>query len=317
MTKPSGTKTVIYAALVGNLLVAITKFIAFGLTGSSAMLSEGVHSVVDTGNELLLLYGLRRSRVRADVEHPLGHGRELYFWSFIVAVLVFALGAGVAFYQGIVHLRQPVLLRDPTANYVVLAFAFAFEGVTWWVAVKHLRATKGSLGYLEAIRQSKDPGTFTVLLEDSAALIGLFIAFGGIFASHAFQRPELDGAASIGIALVLAFTAIFLARETKALLIGEAAPPDVEASIRAIAASDAAVAHVNGLLTVQIGPDNIVAALSAEFHDQLTTPEIESSVNRIEEAIRSRHPNITTLFVRPQTADAYQRRRATLAEEHE
>jgi cation diffusion facilitator family transporter len=317
MAKPSGTKTVIFAALIGNLLVAITKFIAYGVTRSSAMLSESVHSLVDTGNELLLLYGLRRSRVRADVEHPLGHGRELYFWSFVVAVLVFALGAGVSFYQGIVHLRDPVPLHDPTANYVVLAFAFAFEGVTWWLAVKQLRAVKGSLGYLEAIRQSKDPGSFTVLLEDSAALIGLFIAFVGIFASHLFQRPELDGAASIGIAVVLALTAIFLAREVKGLLIGEAAHPQVEASILSIAASDPAVAHVNGLFTVQIGPDNVVAALSAEFHDRLTTPEIESSVNRIEEAIRSQHPDITALFVRPQTADAWLSRRAMLADEHQ
>jgi cation diffusion facilitator family transporter len=317
MAKPSGTKKVIYAAIIGNLLVAITKFVAFGLTGSSAMLSESVHSVVDTGNELLLLYGLRRSRVRADVDHPLGHGRELYFWSFVVAVLVFALGAGVSFYQGIVHLRQPVPLRDAVANYVVLAFAFAFEGFSWWLAVKQLRAIKGSMGYLEAIRESKDPGKFTVLLEDSAALIGLLIAFAGIFASHLFQRPALDGAASIGIALVLALTAIFLARETKGLLIGEPAPPELEQSILAIAASDAAVAHANGVFTAQIGPDNVVAALSAEFHDRLTTQDIEASVNRLEEAIRSRHPEITTLFVRPQTADAWNRRRAKLAPEHQ
>lgn len=314
MTKPSGTKTVIYVALVGNLLVAITKFIAFGMSGSSAMLSEGVHSVVDTGNELLLLYGLWRSRVRPDIEHPLGHGRELYFWSFVVAVLVFALGAGVSFYQGIVHLREPVVLRDPTINYVVLAFAFGFEGFSWWVAVKQLRATKGSLGYLEAVRQSKDPGSFTVLLEDSAALIGLVIAFSGIAASHLLQRPEFDGAASIGIALVLTVTAIFLARETKGLLIGEPARKEVQASIRRIVEGDPAVAHVNELFTVQIGPDNVVASLNAEFQDHLKIPEVESIVNRLEDAIRSKHPEITALFVRPQTAEAWRRRRPTLGE---
>jgi cation diffusion facilitator family transporter len=312
MTKPSGTKTVIYAALAGNLLVAITKFIAFGITGSSAILSEGVHSVVDTGNELLLLYGLRQSRVRPDIEHPLGHGRELYFWSFVVAVLVFALGAGISFYEGIVHLREPAPLHDPTANYVVLAFAFGFEGFSWWVAVKQLRATKGSLGYLDAIRQSKDPGSFSVLLEDSAALIGLVIAFGGVAASHLLQHPELDGVASIGIALVLTFTAIFLALKTKDLLIGEPAPKEVEPSIRQIAERDAAVAHVNELFTVQIGADNVVAGLSAEFHDHLTTSDIETSVNRLEDAIRSKHPGITALFVRPQTAEAWRRRRTPL-----
>ena len=314
MAKPSGSKGVIYAALIGNLLVAITKFAAFGFTGSSAVLSEAVHSLVDTGNELLLLYGLRRSKMRADRGHPFGHGRELYFWSFVVALLVFALGAGVSFYQGILHLRHPLPLLNPTVNYAVLAFAFVFEGSTWWVAVKHLRATKkASMGYLEAMRQSKDPGSFAVLLEDSAALIGLLIAFVGVFLSHLLHRPEYDAAASIGIAVVLAMTAIFLAQETKGLLIGEAAPPEIEASILRIAASDTAVAHVNGLLTVQVGPDSVVAALSAEFHDAMTTPEIESCVSRVEEAIRSEHPYVTALFVKPQTTETWRRRQATLA----
>jgi cation diffusion facilitator family transporter len=314
MAKPSGSQRVIYAALIGNLLVAVTKFVAFGIAGSSAMLSEAVHSVVDTGNELLLLYGLRRSRMRPDRAHPLGHGRELYFWSFVVALLVFALGAGVTLYEGIAHLRHPAPLLNPTVNYVVLACAFVFEGSTWWMAVKHLRAIKGSLGYLEAVRQSKDPGSFTVLLEDSAALIGLVIAFLGIFASHLLHRPVFDGLGSIGIALVLALTAIFLARETKGLLIGESAFPDVEASILRIAGNDAAVAHVNGVLTLQVGPDNVVAALSAEFQDRLTAPEIESCVSRIEEAIRSEHPYVTALFVKPQTIEAWRRRQATLAD---
>ena len=314
MSKPSGSQRVIYAALIGNLLIAITKFVAFAFTGSSAMVSEAVHSLVDTGNEFLLLYGLWRSRKRANREHPLGHGRELYFWSFIVALLVFALGAGVAFYQGIAHLRHPVTLLSPKVNYIVLAFAFVFEGVTWWVAVQHLRATKGSLGYIEAIRQSKDPGSFTVLLEDSAALIGLFIAFVGVFLSHMFHRPEYDAAASIGIAVVLALTAIFLAQETKALLIGEAAPPDVEASIRHIAGSDAAVVHVNGLFTVQMGPDSVVAGLSAEFQDRLSTPEIETCVNRVEVAIKSVHPYVTTLYIKPQTAENWRRLNPKLAD---
>jgi len=314
MAKPSGSQVVIVAALIGNLLVAVTKFAAFGFSGSSAMLSEAVHSLVDTGNELLLLYGLRRSRRRPDRAHPLGHGREVYFWSFVVALLVFALGAGVALYQGILHVRHPAPLRDPTVNYVVLAFAFVFEGSTWWVAVKHLRATKGSLGYLAAVRESKDPGSFTVLLEDSAALIGVLIAFGGILASHLLQRAEYDGVASIGIALVLALTAIFLARETKGLLIGEPAPPDVEASILRIAGNDAAVAHVNGLLTVQVGPDNVVAALSAEFQDQMTTPDIEACVSRVEEAIQSVHPYVTALYIKPQTGEVWRSRYATLAD---
>jgi cation diffusion facilitator family transporter len=269
MANTSGNQAVIYAALLGNLLVAATKFIAAGLTGSSAMLSEGVHSLVDTGNEMLLLYGLRRSRTPADLARPLGYGREVYFWNFIVALLVFALGAGVSLYQGIIHLRHPSPMDDPTVNYIVLALAFVFEGFSWWTALKALRATKGSLGYFEAMRQSKDPSTFTVLLEDSAALIGLVIAFAGIFASYVFARPEFDGAASVGIALVLAVTAMFLARETKGLLVGESALPQVKASILRTAGNDPAVAHANGVLTVQIGPHDVMAGDrgTAEFED--------------------------------------------------
>jgi cation diffusion facilitator family transporter len=303
---------VIYAALLGNFLVAATKFVAAGLTGSSAMLSEGVHSLVDSGNEMLLLYGLRQSRAPADLARPLGYGREVYFWSFIVALLVFALGAGVSLYEGITHLRHPAPMDNPTINYIVLALAFVFEGSTWWVALKALRARKGSLSYFEAMRQSKDPSTFTVLLEDSAALIGLVIAFAGILASHVFARPEFDGAASIGIALVLAVTATFLARETKGLLTGESAHPHVTAAILRIAGDDAAVAHANGALTFQIGPDDVMATLSAEFHDRLTTPEIETAVRRIEAAIELAHPEIKTLFVRPETVESWRNRRAKL-----
>ena len=313
MAKVSRNQIVIYAALAGNFLVAATKFVAAGITGSSAMLSEGVHSLVDTGNEILLLYGLRQSQAPADLTRPLGYGREFYFWSFIVAVLVFSLGAGVSLYQGITHLRYPPPMDDPTINYIVLAFAFVFEGFSWRVAVKELRARKGSLGYFEAMRQSKDPGTFTVFLEDSAALIGLVIAFAGILASHLLGRPEFDGMASIGIALVLAVTAIFLARETKGLLTGESAHPAVRKAILRIAADDAAVAHANGVLTFQIGPDDVMAALSVEFHDRLTTPEIEAGVRRIEAAIRLAHPEITTLFIRPETDESWCSRYVILA----
>ena len=243
----------------------------------------------------------------------MGYGREFYFWSFIVAVLVFALGAGVALYQGITHLQNPPQMDDPTINYIVLAFAFVFEGFSWWVAMKALRASKGSLGYFEAMRQSKDPSTFTVFLEDSAALIGLVIAFAGILASHLLGRPEFDGAASIGIGLVLAATAIFLARETKGLLMGESALPQVRASILRMAAGDPAVAHANGVLTFQIGPDDVTVALSVEFHDRLTTPEIEAGVRRIEAAIKLAHPEITTLFVRPETDESWCDRYTKLA----
>jgi cation diffusion facilitator family transporter len=314
MASQHSSKIVVYAALAGNLLIAVTKFAAAAWTGSSAMLSEGVHSLVDTGNELLLLYGLRRASRPPDPAHPFGYGREIYFWTFIVALLVFALGAGVSFYEGIVHMRDPSPVEDPTANYVVLALSFVFESGSWWVAMKEFRRAKGSLGYFQAVKQSKDPTTFTVLFEDSAALIGLTIAFIGISAAHYLEKPELDGLASIGIGLVLALTALMLARETKGLLIGEAAHPDVQRSILAIAQADPAVERANGVMTVHLGPQQVVAALSADFADELTTAGIEGCVTRLEAQVKALHPEITTLFIKPQNTSTYRQRRQTIIE---
>jgi cation diffusion facilitator family transporter len=312
MASQTSSKKVIYAALAGNLMIAVTKFAAAGWTGSSAMLSEGVHSLVDTGNEILLLYGLRRAAKPPDLTHPLGHGRELYFWTFIVSLLIFALGAGVSFYEGIVHVRNPVHVEDPTVNYVVLGLSLLFEGASWWVALKEFRRAKGRLGYFQAMRESKDPTTFTVLFEDSAALAGLLIALIGVAAAHHFDRPEFDGLASIGIGIVLAVTALVLARETKGLLIGEAAHPGVQASILALAQADPAVERANGVLTVHLAPHQVVAALSAEFADGLMTPDIEACVTRIEEKVKAAHPEITTLFIKPQSAGNYRRRREAI-----
>lgn len=309
MTARPGPKKVVYAALAGNLLIALTKFGAAAFTGSSAMLSEGVHSLVDTGNEILLLYGMKRAARPPDRTHPLGHGREIYFWCFVVALLVFALGAGVSIYEGIRHIRSPEPIENATANYVVLGLSLLFEGGSWWAAFRELRRTKGRLGYVAAVRQSKDPTTFTVLLEDSAALLGLLIALLGIGAAQALAMPELDGAASVGIGLLLAATAAFLARETKGLLIGEPARPELQASVLGLARADPAVQRANGVITVHLGPQQIVAALSLEFEDRLTAPEIEACVARIEGRIRGSHPEITALFVKPQTAAAWERRR--------
>lgn len=296
------SRKVIYAAIAGNLLIAVTKFAAAAFTGSSAMLSEGVHSLVDTGNEGLLLYGIQRAEKPPDDLHPLGHGRELYFWAFVVAILVFALGAGVSFYEGITHILEPEPAENIWANLIVLAFSAAFEGYSWTVAFKDFRSSKGKLGYIEAIRKSKDPTTFTVLLEDSAALTGLLIAFIGILAAQEFGIPELDGAASIGIAGVLAFTAFFLARETKGLLIGERASSDLQRRIRDLARTQPGVQGINGVLAVHLGPHQIVAAISAEFDDHMTAPEIERTVERLERELRSDVPQVTTMFIKPQSA---------------
>jgi cation diffusion facilitator family transporter len=309
----SGSTRTVYAALIGNLLIAVTKFVAATLTGSSAMLSEGVHSLVDTGNELLLLYGLKRAARPPDHSHPLGHGRELYFWSFIVALLVFALGAGVSFYEGVSHILNPHPIEEVSTIYVVLGLSFVFEGITWGIALKQFRAEKGRLGYVAAVRRSKDPTTFTVLFEDSAALLGLAIAFAGIFAAERLGWPELDGVASLGIGAVLAATAIFLARESKGLLIGEPALPKVQEAILETVRRDPAVQHANGVLTVHLGPDQVVAAVSAEFEDELTAPEIEACIERLEDAVKREHPQVVTLFIKPQSAGTWAARRRHIA----
>ncbi|NUO73449.1 MAG: cation transporter [Frateuria sp.] len=308
----SGQRRVVYAALAGNLAIAVSKFIAAGLSGSSAMLSEGVHSLVDTVNELLLLHGMRQAARPPDPLHPFGYGRELYFWSFIVALLVFALGAGVSLFEGVSHLRNPEPLVNPLVNYLVLGVSMLFEGGSWLIALREFRAAKGSMGYFEAFRKSKDPGTFTVLLEDTAALLGLLIALAGVVCARAFGMPELDGVASSGIAVVLANAATLLARESKGLLIGEPAHPQLRESLLQIAADDPGVGRVNGVLTVQMGPHQVVAALSAEFEDQLTTPQIEECINRIEKAIKAHHAEVTSLFIKPQTTETWRARRRAI-----
>lgn len=313
MAAHSGSRKVIYAALAGNFLIAATKFAAAFVTGSSAMLSEGIHSLVDTGNGFLLLYGLRRAARPADPTHPFGHGRELYFWSFVVALLVFALGSGVSFYEGVAHMLEPEPIESPLVNYVVLGCSLVFEGFSWMVALKEFRAAKGALGWWQAVRESKDPSVYTVLFEDSAALLGLAVALAGILAAQTFGIPELDGAASIGIALILAATAVFLAREAKGLLMGEAAAPAVQELILSLAAADPAVHSANGLVTVHLGPDQVVAALSVEFADAASVEEVEACVERLEARLKAELPLVTGLFVKPQTRATWARRAAAVA----
>jgi cation diffusion facilitator family transporter len=301
------SKQVVYAALVGNLLVATTKTVAASWTGSSAMLSEAIHSFVDSGNEVLLLYGQHRAARRADPEHPLGHGRELYFWSFIVALLIFAIGSGVSIYQGIAHIRDPEPIENAWVNYVVLALAMLFEGGSWVISVRQFRraTASGQLGYYEAFRKSKDPPSFMVLFEDTAALVGIVLAAAGTFAATHWQMPQLDGVASVLIGCVLGTIAIVLARESKSLLIGESASSELTRSIIDIASKNPAVRRVNGLLTAQLAPDQILVALSLEFSDDLRVPELEERVIEIEHSIRARHAEVTALFVKPQTPKTF------------
>jgi cation diffusion facilitator family transporter len=300
MAAHPGSKIVVYAALAGNFAIAITKFVAAMLTGSSAMLSEGVHSLVDTGNQALLLYGLKRSQLPPDRTHPFGYGRELYFWSFIVAVLLFSLGAGVSFYEGFTHILHPEPATDLLTAYVVLGVAAVFEGTSWFVALREFRRTKGNRDYLDAIHESKDPSVFTVLFEDSAALLGILVAFLGISGASFLSMPVLDGVASVGISVILAVAAILLARESKGLLMGEPAAPEMERLILQIARSDAAVEHANGVVTVHLGPRQVFVALSIDFRDDLTGHEVELCVERLERAITDKLPEVVSVFVKPQ-----------------
>jgi len=301
------SRQVVYAALAGNLLVAATKTVAALWTGSSAMMSEALHSFVDSVNEVLLLYGQHRASRRPDAEHPLGHGRELYFWSFIVALLIFAIGSGVSLYQGIAQIREPEPIHNPWVNYVVLAFALVFEGGSWAISLKQFRSTtaRGRLSFYEAFRRSKDPPSYMVLFEDSAALLGILIAAAGTFAAAHFRKPEFDGAASVLIGLVLGAIAMLLARESKSLLIGESASGELTRSVMQIAAENPAVHRVNGMLTAQLAPDQILVALSLEFADHLRVPELEERVIEIEDSIRAQHSEITAVFVKPQTPKTF------------
>ncbi|AZO04367.1 MULTISPECIES: cation diffusion facilitator family transporter [unclassified Mesorhizobium] len=317
MAGHSGSRRVIYAALAGNLAIAVTKFAAAAFTGSSAMLSEGVHSLVDTGNGTLLLYGMHRAARPPDQTHPLGHGRELYFWSFIIALLVFALGAGISFYEGVIHIMAPEPVVNAKVNYIVLGLSFLFEGSSWLVALKEFRRQKGRQGWLQAVQSSKDPSVYTVLFEDSAALLGLIVAFAGILAAELLEIPELDGVGSIGISIILGATAAFLARESKGLLIGEPASPEAQRQVLAIAQEDPAVQRANGILSVHVGPEEIVAGLSIEFEDHLTAPDIEACVERLEARLKKEMPQISRLFVKPQATGTWERRRKAMAEASE
>ena len=303
----AGSRRAVWAALVGNLLVTATKAGAAAFTGSSAMLSEAVHSFVDTGNEVLLLYGMRVAKKKADRDHPAGYGRELYFWSFIVALLVFALGAGVSIFQGIARIRHPQAIESPIVSELVLAASFLFEGYSWVVSVRQFCKVKGDLGWWQAFVRSKDPPLFMVVFEDSAALAGIVIAaVGTVLAAH-FDMPMADAISSILIGLVLACTSTLLARESKSLLIGEKADSRLIKSILDIANGACGSSHANGVLTIQLAPNQIMAAMSFEFDDALTAPQIEEMVVDIERRIHEAHPEVTSLFIKPQNPQQYTR----------
>ncbi len=300
--RPVGESTfVLFAALAANLSIAVAKFVAAAITGSAAMLTEGFHSVVDSLNQILLLYGQKRAERPADEIHPAGYGRELYFWSFVVAILIFATGAGLSVYEGIAHLRAPVPPRDPTVAYIVLAVSFLLEGGSWWTAVRAFAAAKGEMDWWQAIRRSKDPPAFIVLFEDSAALAGLVIAAVGVWLSHTTGDGRWDGVASVLIGVMLGVVAAILARESKDLLIGERASPRLIRAIRDAIDDRPEVCKVGEVLTIHIGPRSVFVAASVDFVDSVPAGVVETLIADVEAGLRRDWPEIASLYIKPRT----------------
>lgn len=291
------SKPVIYAAMGGNLLIAITKFVAAGITGSSAMLSEGIHSVVDTGNQILLLLGMHRAERPPSPQFPFGHGKEVYFWSFVVALLIFAIGSGVSLYEGVIHILNPEPIESPLVNYVVLGLGILFEGASWAFALNEFRKTKGKWGYVEAVHRGKDPSMFVVIFEDSAALLGLMVALAGVALSQWTGILIFDGIASVIIGLILGGTAIWLAGETKSLLIGESANKNVVDDIRNLAGQADGVEGVNEVLTMHMGPNFILVNLSVRFARGTPAERIEHTIAKLDSDIKQTHESVKRVFV--------------------
>lgn len=288
---------VIYAALIGNFLIAVTKFSASFLTGSSAMLAEGVHSLVDSGNQLLLLLGIKKSKQPPDKHFPFGHGKEIYFWSFVVAIMIFAVGAGISIYEGIHSIIDPHPVHNPTINYIVLGLAMVFEGFAWYFAWKAFKKSKGERGYYEAVRKEKNPIIFVVLFEDSAAMLGLLIAFLGIAGSQWTGLMILDGVASILIGLILGLTAAWLAYETKGLLIGESADKEIIEGIRHITNGNDGIKSINEILTLHMGPNYILVNISIDFKDNLQAGNIEHIIDSINKQVKAKFNRVKRVFI--------------------
>jgi len=301
------SKSVIYAALIGNGLIAAIKFVAAALTGSAAMLSEAIHSVVDTGNQFLLLFGIRAAARPPSAQHPFGYGLQLYFYTFVVAVLIFGGGAVASFYSGLEKIRNPVSIEDPWINYIVLGLGTVFEGAVWLVAFRAFNEEREGRPWLAAIRSSKDPTVFTVLFEDTAAMLGLITAFVGIFLSEHLDMPILDGMASMVIGGILATTALFLGNKSRSLLTGEAASHETRLGINRIARAAPGVVGLNQARTMHFGPNDVFVALSLDFEDSLPAAEVERTVTYIERAIKAAHPDVTRVFIEAQSFDADRR----------
>ena len=308
----STSKNVIFAALAGNLAIAVTKLIAALVTGSAAMMSEAIHSAVDTGNQIILLIGLKRAARPATESHPFGHGLQLYFYTFVVAVLIFGVGAVISILHGVERIQNPEPIENAWVNYVVLGLSVLFEGASWTVAFKAFNKERQGRPFFGVIRSSKDPTVFTVLFEDTAALAGLIVALVGVVASHVFNLPILDGVASVIIGLILALTAGFLAFESQSLLTGEAADPATREGIRAIATAEPGVEGLNDARTMHFGPNEILVTLSLDFRNDLTAGAVEDTVARLEQKIRAAYPQAGRIYIEAQSFASHSAVRAAV-----
>ncbi|MBO0359432.1 cation transporter [Hymenobacter sp. BT186] len=292
-----GSKIAIYGAIGANVAIAISKFVAAFFTGSSAMLSEGIHSLVDSGNGILILFGVKQSEKPADARHPFGRSKELYFWSLIVAILVFSVGGGMSFYEGIEHLKHPSPITDPTWNYVVLGLSLVFEGISFFLAFREFNKDRGDSSFWATLGRSKDPSVFAILMEDLAALIGLVIALLGVYFGHLLDNPYFDGGASICIGILLVSVAIFLIYKTKGLLVGEGVEDAILDELEALARQDHAVENIRRPLTMYMGPHDVVLALDVDFHDHLSANEVEQAISRLQDAVRVKFPEFKRIFI--------------------
>lgn len=303
------SKVAVIAAVIGNLAIAVIKFFAAGISGSSAMISEGIHSLVDTGNGGLILLGMKESKKPADQSHPFGYGKSLYFWTLVVSVSIFGIGGGVSLYEGISHLQHvtpEALASNPTVNYIVLGIAVLIEGWSFSVAVREFRKAKGNKGSWQFIKGTKDPSTFTIVLEDSAAMLGLLFAFLGVFLGHLLHNPYLDGAASVVIGLLLMSVAFLLAFETKGLLLGEGADPETLADIRRRVESDPAVDSAAEILTMYMGPNDLLVNLGVNFKPGISAENVHEAIHRIEKNINSEYPECMRVYIEAESLTAPQ-----------
>ncbi len=293
----NGSRIVSFATLIGKGMIAAIKFVAGALTGSSAMLAEGIHSAADTGNQGLMLLGRARAERPPDARFPFGRGKEIYFWAFVVAFALFAVGAGISLYEGIFHLIHPSPLKAPQLNYAILGVALIGESVAWWYAWRTFRLAKGALGALQSVRETKDPSPFLVLFENSAALLGLLAALAGIGLAQATGNPVYDAVATLVIGLILAGVALWLATEAKGLLLGEAAHPGVRAMLRKLARDIPGINSINELVTFHMGPSTLIVTLSLDMQDDLSDQQAKEAMDQLNRSVRAHFPEVKRIFV--------------------